>query len=138
MRSRQATPWAGGADMLCCCVDCMQECAQELARCLAEGGDRKDTPAFFRIQDIISARVRGRPWVLMIVTNLVRSTRGLSWSTLVAPAEACRQGRPLRQRQSALPACALVGPEDIQAAQWQYSVLHKKVAARSIHVVALT
>lgn len=38
-----------------------QECAQELARCLAEGGDKKDTPAFFRIQDIISARVRACP-----------------------------------------------------------------------------
>ena len=35
----------------------LKECAQELARCLAEGGDQKGTEAHFRIQEIISARV---------------------------------------------------------------------------------
>ena len=35
-----------------------QECAQELARCLCEGGDQPGTEAHFRIQEIISARVR--------------------------------------------------------------------------------
>ena len=35
----------------------MQECAQELARCLCEGGDQPGTEAHFRIQEIISARV---------------------------------------------------------------------------------
>ncbi|EIE20867.1 hypothetical protein COCSUDRAFT_57414 [Coccomyxa subellipsoidea C-169] len=32
------------------------ECAQELARCLADGGERKGTEAYLRIQEIISAR----------------------------------------------------------------------------------
>jgi hypothetical protein len=36
----------------------MQECAQELARCLADGGDKKGTQAYLRIHEIISARVR--------------------------------------------------------------------------------
>lgn len=36
----------------------VQECAQELARCLADGGDKKGTEAYFRIHEIISARVR--------------------------------------------------------------------------------
>ncbi len=39
----------------------MQECAQELARCLADGGERKGTEAYLRIQEIISARVRAAP-----------------------------------------------------------------------------
>ena len=39
-----------------CCVP-KQECAQELARCLCEGGDQPGTEAHFRIQEIISARV---------------------------------------------------------------------------------
>ncbi|CAL5219987.1 g1925 [Coccomyxa viridis] len=33
-----------------------RECAQELARCLSEGGDQNGTEAHFRIQEIISAR----------------------------------------------------------------------------------
>ncbi|CAK0770229.1 hypothetical protein CVIRNUC_003746 [Coccomyxa viridis] len=33
-----------------------RECAQELARCLCEGGDQPGTQAHFRIQEIISAR----------------------------------------------------------------------------------
>ena len=35
-----------------------QECAQELAQCLAEEGDCPGTPANTRIVDIIAARVR--------------------------------------------------------------------------------
>lgn len=38
-------------------VSALQECAQELAKCLADGGERKGTPAHFRICEIISARV---------------------------------------------------------------------------------
>lgn len=53
---------------------CLQECAQELARCLSEGGDQKGTEAHFRIQEIISARVRAP--VLHITS--IRLVRGIS------------------------------------------------------------
>jgi hypothetical protein len=40
-----------------CTVPCHQECAQELAKCLASGGEEKGCAANFRICEIISARV---------------------------------------------------------------------------------
>ena len=45
------------APLSVCCAP-IQECAQELARCLCQGGDQPGTQAHFRIQEIISARVR--------------------------------------------------------------------------------
>ncbi len=52
------------------CALLVQECAQELARCLADGGEKPGTDANQRIHEIISARVSVLPCPLVCCPRL--------------------------------------------------------------------